>query len=67
MYVYTVDQADGALTVVGSPLTGATTTTMPGITDPPLFWPSVCYTDAVWNALCSLTGSRSHSLTWVGY
>jgi hypothetical protein len=67
MYVYNVDQADGALTAVGSPLTGATVTAMPGKTSPPNNWPSVCYTNSILNGYCSLTGSRSHSIIWAGY
>lgn len=67
MYVYNVDQANGALTVIGSPLTGATATAMPGALAPTQ-WPSICYTNSVLNGYCSkLTGSRSHSLTWAGY
>lgn len=70
MYAYNVDQANGALTPIGSPLTGATVTAMPGAyktpgnPDP---WPSDCYTDGVWNKFCTFKGSRSHSLTWAGY
>lgn len=67
MYVYNVDQADGALNAVGSPLTGATVTGMPGKTDPPITWPSVCFTNSRWNGSCTLTDSRSHSMTWAGY
>ena len=67
MYVYNVDQANGALTAIGSPLTGATATPMPG-TYTPSAWPSVCYTNLVLNGNCTkLAGSRSHSLTWAGY
>jgi hypothetical protein len=67
MYVYNVDQANGALTAIGSPLTGATATPMPG-TYAPTAWPSVCYTNSTLNGYCTkLTGSRSHSLTLAGY
>lgn len=66
MYVYNVDQANGALTAVGSPLTGATTTAAPGKYEP-VTWPSDCYTNGVWNTFCTFNGSRAHSLTWAGY
>lgn len=67
IYVYNVDQANGALTAIGSPLTGATPTLMPWASEP-VVWPSVCYTNSVLNGYCSKSvGSRSHSLTWAGY
>lgn len=66
LYVYNVDQANGALTAVGSPLTGATAFPMPGKHEP-VVWPSVCYTGSELNGYCTFTGSRSHSLTWAGY
>lgn len=66
MYAYNVDQANGALTPIGSPLTGATTTAAPGKYEP-VIWPSDCYTDSVLNGYCTFTGSRAHSLTWAGY
>lgn len=70
MYVYNVDQANGALTPVGSPLTGATATAMPGPyfdSSNPVKWPSQCYSNGTNNGLCTFDGSRSHSLTWAGY
>lgn len=70
MFVYNVDQANGALTPIGSPLTGATATAMPGPyvdLSNPLKWPSQCYTNGIKNDFCTFDGSRSHSLTWAGY
>lgn len=79
MFVYSVDQANGALTPVGSPLTGATVTAMPGSyfdSSNPSFWPPECtdvgvtsggVTSGIKKGDCTFDGSRSHSLTWAGY
>jgi len=64
MYYYEVDQADGAITAVGSPLTGATETVIPGVVSEPLIWPNVCYLP---DSTCSVNGYRPHSITWAGY
>lgn len=66
MFVYHVDQATGALTTIGSPLTGATATAMPGVQEP-VVWPDVCFSNGVFNNTCSLVGSRSHLFKWAGY
>ncbi|TAJ78807.1 MAG: hypothetical protein EPO42_07310 [Gallionellaceae bacterium] len=66
MYVYNVDQANGALTVIGSPLTGATKTATPGAYSP-IVWPGVCGASGNSGGSCTLVGSRAHSLTWAGY
>ncbi|MFA6015999.1 MAG: hypothetical protein WC742_13115 [Gallionellaceae bacterium] len=67
MYVYNVDQANGSLTEIGSPLTGATISLMPGKYETPVTWPSVCNKNGVKDHYCSLIDSRTHSLTWAGY
>jgi len=64
MFNYEVDQADGALTTVGSPLTGATETAIPGVDPNPIMWPNVCYLP---DSACSVGGYRPHSITWAGY
>lgn len=66
MYYYNVDQANGALTVVGSPLTGAVGTALPGPYTP-ASWPAICFSNGVLNGYCRVVGSRAHSLTWAGY
>ncbi|MEI7818346.1 MAG: hypothetical protein WCI45_14265, partial [Desulfuromonadales bacterium] len=68
MYMYNIDQADGSLTVTGSPLTGATITAMPVKKDPPNTWPSKCYSNSQFNsALCRVTDSRFNSIIWAGH
>lgn len=65
MYYYEVDKADGAITTVGSVLTGATETVIPGAVAEPLIMPNVCYLP---DSTCSVsTGYRPQSITWAGY
>ena len=67
LYVYEVDQVDGALTAIGSPFTGATETGVPGFTPDPdiVVWPNVCYLPDM--SCSAVFDYRLHSMTWAGY